>query len=111
MIPENIGELTVSKPAETFIVICGKREPWIDGDLMDRATVINTVSSGEYNDLRQIIAFSLSAGTCRDATKDICEVVIERWAQDDKLLSEKEFEFVELCAGINVARSFRMECA
>jgi hypothetical protein len=109
--PSNVVEIAVLKPAEKFIVFCGKREPWIDGDAMDRAGVIHQVSTGEYNDLRQIIAFSLQAGTCRDATKDICGVVIERWAQDGKRLSDKEYEFVELAAGIGVARAFQREIA
>jgi hypothetical protein len=107
--PSNIIEISAIRPAEKFIVFCGKREPWIDGDAMDRAEVINQVSSGEYNDLRQIVAFSLEAGTCRDATPDICGTVIQRWAQDGKLLSEKEKEFVALVAGERVANAFRME--
>lgn len=101
----------MTKNTEKYVVFCGKREPWIDGDAMDRSAVISAVSTGEYSDLRQIVAFSLESGTCRDATPDICGTVIQRWAQDGKLLSEKEYAFVELVAGINAARAFRMEDA
>jgi len=107
----NVIEIAAIRPAEKFIVFCGRREPWIDGDAMDRAEVIHQVSTGKYNDLRQIVAFSLENGTCRDATADVCGTVIQRWAQDGKLLSQKEYEFVELVAGFSAARAFKREQA
>lgn len=108
----NVRELQAAKPvSETFIIICGRKEEWIDGDLNDRHSVISEVSNGAYDGLRRIIAFSLETGRCRDATDEICSVVINRWAEDDKELSDKQYEFVELTKGVNFARAFRREVA
>jgi hypothetical protein len=108
--PSNVREIVVglSRPNEQFIVMRGKREPWIDGDLFDRATVIQEVAN-DCETLRQVIAFDLSAGTSRDATDDITSVVIDRWAEDGKLLTEKQKEFVAMCRGEAFANCFRLE--
>ena len=107
--PENVREIATIKPApEQFIVVRGRKEKWIDGDLMDRSTVIAEVSE-DYSNLTQIIAFSLETGTCRDATGEITETVIRRWAEDDKELSREAYEFVELCCGTTFANAFRRE--
>jgi hypothetical protein len=108
--PYNVREIVVglSRPSEQFIVMRGKREPWIDGDLFDRATVIQEVAN-DCETLRQVIAFDLSAGTSRDATDDITSVVIDRWAEDGKLLTEKQKEFVAMCRGEAFANCFRLE--
>jgi hypothetical protein len=93
---------------EQFVIIRGKREPFIDGDLFDRASVIQEVAN-DCETLRQVIAFDLSAGTSRDATDDITGVVIQRWAEDGKLLTTKQREFVAMCKGEAFANCFRLE--
>jgi hypothetical protein len=108
--PSNVREIVVglSRPNEQFIVMRGKREPWIDGDLFDRATVIQEIAN-DCETLRQVIAFDLTNGTSRDATDDITSVVIQRWAEDGKLLTEKQKEFVAMCKGEAFANCFRLE--
>jgi hypothetical protein len=108
--PSNVREIVVglSRPNEQFIVMRGKREPWIDGDLFDRATVIQEVAN-DCETLRQVIAFDLSAGTSRDATDDITGTVIQRWAEDGKLLTTKQRDFVAMCKGEAFANCFRIE--
>jgi hypothetical protein len=113
--PSNLRDVpgwitTAPTKSEQFIVLRGKREPFIDGDLMDRATVIQEVAN-DCETLRQVIAFDLGAGTSRDATDDITSVVIERWAQDGKLLTEKQRDFVAMCCGEAFANSFKLEDA
>ena len=98
----------LARPAEQYFILRGKKEPFIDGDLMDRHTVIQEVAE-DCETLRQVIAIDLAAGTSRDATNDITGVVIERWAQDGKLLTQKQREFVAMCKGETFANYFRLE--
>ena len=108
--PSNIRELVVgiSRPNEQFFILRGRHEPYISGDLVDRATVIVDVAEDVEN-LRQIIAIDLANGTSRDATDDITSVVINRWAEDGKLLTQKQREFVAMCKGEAFANAFRLE--
>lgn len=106
MQPSNIRELTVAKPVETFIVIRGRKEKWIDGDLFSRAQVIKEIDS-DYSNLSQVIAISLEAGTSRDATDEICKIVIDRWSQDDEELEDEAYAFVEMVCGTVFANAFR----
>jgi hypothetical protein len=99
-----------ARPTEQFIVMRGRHEAWIDGDLMDRHTVIQEVAN-DCETLRQIIAIDLVNGTSRDATDDICGVVISRWAEDGKELSRKQRDFVAMCKGEAFANAFRVEDA
>lgn len=110
--PENIRQLVVglSRPPEQFFVLRGRADPFIDGDLVDRATVIADVAE-DVETLRQIIAIDLVNGTSRDATDDITSVIIERWAQDGKLLTEKQRDFVAMCRGEAFANCFKLEDA
>lgn len=118
--PENVRSFgqfkavdpTIAVPAfnEQFFILRGKKEPFIDGDLMDRATVISEVAE-DVETLRQIIAIDLVNGTSRDATDDITGVVIQRWAEDGKLLTHKQREFVAMCKGEAFANAFRVEAA
>jgi hypothetical protein len=112
--PSNIlREVTFTKPAvnEQFIVLRGKHEQWLEDRLMDRHSVIAEVAD-DQDRLRQIIAFDLVNGTSRDATDDICGVIIERWAQDGKLLTEAQKAWVAMCKGEAFANAFRLEeCA
>lgn len=110
--PSNLREIEVApaKPVEQFFVLRGRKEPFIDGDLVDRATVIADVAE-DVETLRQIIAIDLVNGTARDATDDITSVIIARWAEDGKLLTEKQKEFVAMCKGEAFANSFRLEVA
>lgn len=111
--PENVREVTIAKPAEQFIIVRGtrkSREPYLEDTLMSRAEVIAQASDDvEY--LRQIIAFSLEAGTCRDATDEITSIIIERWAQDELELTRTQRDFVALCKGEAFANCFRVEAA
>jgi hypothetical protein len=110
--PDNVREISIApaKSAEQFIVMRGRHEAWIDGDLFDRATVIQEVAN-DVETLRQIIAIDLVNGTSRDATDDITSVVISRWAEDGKLLTEKQKAFVAMCKGEAFANCFRLEDA
>jgi hypothetical protein len=79
--PETVKEIgtipagTIAvRPTEQFLMLAGKREPWVYGDIMTRADVIEEVGDN-YTVLAKIIAFSLEAGTCRDATDEITSIV------------------------------------
>jgi hypothetical protein len=91
-------------------MLAGKREPWVFGDIMTRADVIEEVGDN-YTILAKIIAFSLEAGTCRDATDEITSIVIDRWAQDDVELTHKQRDFVAMCKGEAFANCFKLEQA
>jgi hypothetical protein len=108
--PSNVLEIAVAplKSTEQFIVLRGSKEPWIDGDLFTRAQVIKEIDA-DYSNLAQVIALSLEAGTSRDATDEICSVVIERWAQDGETLSREARDFVAMCKGEAFANCFRLE--
>jgi hypothetical protein len=117
--PESVKEIgtipagTISvRPTEHFLLVRGKHSAWIDGDLMSRSEVIKEVDGDAYEDLRCIIALSdLSSetGTWRKATDEITSIVIQRWAEDGKLLTEKQRDFVAMCKGEAFANSFRVE--
>jgi len=110
--PSNVREIVVglARPTEQFFILRGRHEPYISGDLVDRATVIVEVAEDVEN-LRQVIAIDLPNGTARDATDDICGVVINRWAEDGKELSRKQRDFVAMCKGEAFANCFRVEAA
>ena len=100
-----------ARPVETFIVVRGTRrgrEPYLEDTMMDRAHVIAHVSE-DIDFLKQIIAFDLSRGTSRDATKEIVSIIIDRWGQDDMALSESQRNFVAEHRGEAFANAFRME--
>jgi hypothetical protein len=112
--PSNLIELTIAKPVEQFLLIRGKHHAWVDGDLMSRAEVIKEVDGDAYEDLRCIIALSdisSETGSWRKATDEITGVIIQRWAEDGKLLTEKQKEFVALAKGEASANCFRLEQA
>jgi hypothetical protein len=112
--PSTLREVQIVKPAsaEQFVLVRGKHHAWIDGDLMSRAEVIKEVDGDAYEDLRFIIAMSdvsSETGTWRKATDEITGIVIQRWAEDGKLLTEKQREFVALTKGEAFANCFRLE--
>jgi hypothetical protein len=113
--PSNIlREVTFTKPAvtEQFLLVRGKYSAWVDGDLMSRSEVIKEVDGDAYEDLRCIIAFAdltAETGTWRKATDEITSIVIQRWAEDDKALTEKQRNFVAMCKGEAFANAFRVE--
>jgi hypothetical protein len=114
--PSNVREVSFTKPAvnEQFLLVRGKYSAWIDGDLMSRAEVIKEVDGDAYEDLRFIIALTdtgSEAGTWRKATDEITDVVITRWAEDEKVLTEKQRNFVAMCKGEAFANAFRVEAA
>jgi len=107
--PSNIREIVWCPEAnEQYFILRGKREPWIDGDLMDRGTVLVEVAA-DIEGLCKVIAINLEAGSSRDATNDITSVVINRWAEDGKLLTQKQREFVASMKGEAFANAFRLE--
>ena len=95
---------------ERFILLAGKRDPWVYGDLSTRAEAIQDLAEN-FTSVVQIIAFSLEAGTCRDATNEIASIVIERWAQDDVELTNKQRDWVASIKGEAFANAFRTEVA
>jgi hypothetical protein len=120
--PDSVKELGTipagtigARPVEQFLLIRGKYSAWIDGDLMSRADVIKEIDGDAYEDLRCIIALSDTSsetGTWRKATDEITSIVIDRWAEDGKILTQKQRDFVAMCKGEAVANCFRLEeCA
>ena len=111
MQPSSVREI-VFKPVSTeqFFILRGRHEPYISGDLVDRATVIADVAE-DVEHLRQVIAIDLVNGTSRDATDDITSIVIQRWAEDGKLLTQEQRKFVAMCKGEAFANAFRLEVA
>jgi hypothetical protein len=112
--PDTLREVTFTKPAvtEQFLLVRGKHSAWIDGDLMSRSDIIKEVDNDAYEDLRFIIALSdtsAEGGSWRKATDEITSIVIERWAADDKLLTQKQMAFVAMCKGEAFANCFRLE--
>jgi hypothetical protein len=112
--PSNLREVTFTKPAvtEQFLLVRGKHSAWVDGDLMSRSDIIKEVDNDAYEDLRFIIALSdtsAEGGSWRKATDEITSIVIERWAEDDKALTEKQRAFVAMAKGEAFANSFRLE--
>jgi hypothetical protein len=108
----NLREVQIVKPTEQFLLVRGKHSAWIDGDLMSRSDIIKEVDNDAYEDLRFIIALSdtsAEGGSWRKATDEITDVVISRWAEDDKALTEKQRNFVAMCKGEAFANAFRME--
>jgi hypothetical protein len=108
--PSNVREIVVGplKSTEQFLMLAGKKEPWVFGDLMSRAEVIDEVGAN-YTSLAKVIAFSLEAGTCRDATDEIAGIVIQRWAEDDVELTPKQRDWVAMVKGEAFANCFRLE--
>ena len=116
--PESVKELGTIPAGtigarEQFIIVRGtrkSREPYLEDTMMSRAEVI-AQASDDVEHLRQIIAFSLEAGTCRDATDEITSIIIERWAQDELELTRTQRDFVAMCKGEEFANCFRVEAA
>lgn len=109
--PSNLREISpIPAVLEQYIVLRGRKETWIDGDLFTRSQVIKEIDA-DYSNLAQVIAISLAAGTCRDATDEIVSTVIERWAQDGEVLSREARDFVAMCKGEAFANCFRVEAA
>ena len=114
MQPSNIRELTAARPVEQFIVIRGTRRgnvSYVEDILMGRADVIAHVSE-DIEQLHQVIAFDLAAGTSRDATSEITAIIFERWAQDCKELTRSQRDAVASFKGEAFANCFCLEeCA
>lgn len=109
--PSNVRELSpIPAVIEQYIVLRGRKETWIDGDLFTRSQVIKEID-GDYSNLAQVIAISLAAGTSRDATDEIVTIVANRWAEDGEVLSPEAKEFVAAFKGEAFANSFRTEMA
>jgi hypothetical protein len=118
--PDTVKELgtipagTIGRPVEHFFLIRGKHSSWIDGDVMTRAEIIQIVNDDAYEDVRAVLALSdITAvqGSWRNATDEIAGIVIERWAQDDVELTEKQRDFVAAFKGEAFANAFRTEAA
>jgi hypothetical protein len=113
--PSNIlREVTFTKPAvtEQFLLVRGKHSAWVDGDLMSRSEIIKEVDNDAYEDLRFIIALSdtsAEGGSWRKATDEITSIVIDRWAEDGKLLTTKQRDFVAMLKGEAFANCFKLE--
>jgi len=102
------------RQTEQFLLVRGKHAAWVDGDLMSRSEIIKEVDNDAYEDLRFIIALSdtsAETGTWRKATDEITDVVISRWAEDDKILTEKQRDFVAMCKGEAFANGFHVDAA
>lgn len=118
--PDTVRELgtipagtIAARPTEQFIVIRGARRgnvSYVEDTLMGRADVIAHVSE-DIEQLHQIIAFDLRAGTSRDATDEITSIIFERWAQDSKELTRSQRDAVAMCKGEAFANAFRVEAA
>lgn len=101
------------RPAEQFIVVRGTRRgnaSYVEDTMMSRANVIAHVSE-DIEQLHQVIAFDLAAGTSRDATSEITTIIFERWAQDCKELTRSQRDAVATLKGEAFANAFRVEAA
>lgn len=98
---------------ERFI-ICGGTNIglWVACDQiaqMDRFETIAWIARGELKDVAKVIAFDLTNGTCRDATREIAAEVMTRWATNGEPLKSWQVEFLEFHVSMQAARSFRQE--
>ncbi|SCB51730.1 hypothetical protein GA0061099_102130 [Bradyrhizobium yuanmingense] len=119
--PENLKEIGTipagtigARPVEHFLLIRGKHSSWVDGDVMTRAEIIKVVDEDAYEDLRAILALTdlkADEGDWRKATDEIVSIVIQRWAEDEKLLTPKQKEFVAAFKGEAFANAFRVGSA
>jgi hypothetical protein len=93
-----------------YLVIVGHKSgdytPEQDVSDMNRETVIRDIAGGQYDDLRQVIAFNPFERICDDVTDDICDEVCEVWARRGDPLSRWQYDFVEMTRGIVGARAF-----
>lgn len=101
------------RSSEQFIVVRGTRRgnaSYVEDTMMNRADVIAHVSE-DIEQLHQVIAFDLAAGTSRDATNEITTIIFERWAQDFKELTRSQRDTVASFKGEAFANGFRVEAA
>lgn len=95
---------------ERFIIFCGTAiKPWVYSDEpfdIDRRTAIDMIASGEPPRPSKVVAFDLTNGKCRDATREIIQEVSNKWAHQGEPLTYNQYALIELHLGTRVARSF-----
>lgn len=74
---------------------------WAD---MDRATTVDDIASGQFENLVSVIEFNPVEHGSRDVTEDFASEVAARWA--DEPLNEFRREFIEFHLGVSVANRF-----
>ncbi|WP_439357849.1 hypothetical protein [Bradyrhizobium sp. DASA03007] len=62
---------------------------------IDRATLINDLLSGEYDQVLRVVAFNPVEGWSRDASEDIARELERRIAAEDHEVSEAVKDFIE----------------
>jgi hypothetical protein len=95
--------------SERFIIFYnGGDRPYVHPDHpLTRAEAVNHIK-GDYEAFHSVVSFEVGKPSL-DVTKGIVAEVIEIWADSGEPLSYKQYEFVELFAGMQVARAFQME--
>ncbi len=76
---------------------------WSD---MDRATTLDDIASGQFEDLVSVIEFNPVEHGSRDCTEDFARAVMTRWADNGDPLTELQREFLEFHLGVSTANSF-----
>lgn len=72
----------------------------------DRATVVNDIVQGQYDDLKHVLECNPVEGTCRDVTEDIAWEVSAKWADRGGPLEAYQQDFIEAHLGADAANSF-----
>lgn len=108
-------DLLNAASTERFIICAGsEQELWVCCDdiaKMDRFNTIAWIARGEFKGVSKVIAFDLSKGTSRDASKEIAVDVMSRWAHEGEPLTEWQVEYIELNVSVQAANSFAREAA
>ena len=97
--------------SERFIIFCGRHiEPYVWPDHpVTRSEVVNLIASGEVmSDLHNIVSFEIGRPS-RDVTKEIVAEVVEIWDDRGEPISFKQYEFIGLVMGEEVARAFQLD--
>jgi hypothetical protein len=71
----------------------------VDEDQIDLGTLVDDISSGQYNDPYRIIAFNIAEGWSRDVTEDVAREVRGRALRDEVPLRGVACNFVERVLG------------
>lgn len=99
------------KDQMTYIAVCSsKTGNYVrerDVADTDRKTTVADISSGEIEDVVQVLEVNPVEGTCRDVTEDIAREVMTAWANDAEPLLDWQFDFVEQFVSMQAAQSFR----
>lgn len=73
---------------------------------MDKATTLDDIASGQFEDLVSVIEFNPAEHTSRDVTEDMARAIADRWAIEGEPLTDVQREFLEFHIGVSFANQF-----